>query len=623
MSGIEVAGLAVGAFPILFEAFKEFRKAAKPLKLWWRFEVEFDNFLAAVQREQIAYSQNLEILIDALDLSEHEKTTLQNVPESNVWYEPRVQSALRRRLQNRHYPWFMEQLRDTNVAVEKLLGLLPIGKAYLVDSKSIEAEMFRLKRSFSREKDDLLGIVRDRNEAIFHFLNRDSMVNHAKTQPLEQIENPRFLSLQTQARDIYVCLRQHWTCTCPEMHPCGITVSRNHINGNPLELSFIFSGEDTPILKVQFDEVQLPTIKISEPEDEDIANLRSQLTIRRHKARIISDKGTKGILSSIGLLALDSEARRSSSFQDRTLERRTSLLERGRSFLRSSRYKSIDADIHEPTPAIPEKRRISAPSFKAHDAESFPKVRFLCDDSTPSFLKPANPMGDLCSMLKTPSVNDLPGFWNAGQDKRILLTMGPYNQAEGRKDQLTSLEEFLLSTARRDHRVEQALGVLVTILSLGPLPLVPMGWDKSKIFLRSSQIKIAEPYLSHSSLKLAVNSESHPRRPDEVAKTYMFAIGVLLLELLFRETLERQPFRTQFLGPTGEPNEYTDFCTAMQWQKKVMEECGTGLADAIHRCIVCSFDSPLDLSSPSFVNSVWQGVGRPVEEFLKAWDPAV
>jgi hypothetical protein len=124
-------------------------------------------------------------------------------------------------------------------------------------------------------------------------------------------------------------------------------------------------------------------------------------------------------------------------------------------------------------------------------------------------------------------------------------------------------------------------------------------------------------------LKLAVNGESHHRRPDELARTYMFAIGVLLLELLFRETLERQPFRTQFLGPTVEPNEYTDFCTAMQWQKKVMEECGTGLADAIHRCIVCSFDSPLDLSSPSFVNSVWQGVGKPVEEFLKAWDPAV
>jgi hypothetical protein len=305
MSGIEVAGLAVGAFPILFEAFKEFRKAAKPLKLWWRFEVEFDNFLATVQREQIAYSQNLEILIDSLGLSEYEKATLQNVPESNLWYEPQVQSVLRRRLQNRHYPWFMEQLRDTNAAIEKLLGLLPIGKvglcppssarlahkgspnrnlnlqAYLVDSRSIEAEMFRLKRSFSREKDDLLDIIRDRNEAIFHFLNRDSMVNHSKTQHLKPVEDPGFLSLQTQARDIYVCLKERWTCTCPEKHPCGITVSRKHINGNALELSFVFNGEDTSILKVQFDEVPLPAIKISEPEDEDIANLRTQLTIRR------------------------------------------------------------------------------------------------------------------------------------------------------------------------------------------------------------------------------------------------------------------------------------------------------------------------------------------------------
>ncbi|CAI6047634.1 unnamed protein product, partial [Clonostachys chloroleuca] len=239
------------------------------------------------------------------------------------------------------------------------------------------------------------------------------MVNHSKTRPLKQVEDPGFLSLQTQARDIYVCLKECWTCTCPEKHPCGITVSRKHINGNALELRFVFNGEDTSILKVQSGEVQLPAIKISEPEDEDIANLRSKLTIRRQKARIISEKGTKGNLSSIGLLALDSEARRSSSSQDRTLERHTSLLERGKSFLRSSRHKSIDANIQEPTPATPEKRRISAPSFKAHDAESLPKVRFLYQDSTSTFIKPANSMGDLCSMLKTSSTNDIPGFWEA------------------------------------------------------------------------------------------------------------------------------------------------------------------------------------------------------------------
>lgn len=247
------------------------------------------------------------------------------LPESNLWYEPQVQSVLRRRLQN---------------------AALPLVYGTAKRHKRCHREASRAPRN--------------RNEAIFHFLNRDSMVNHSKTRPLKQVEDPGFLSLQTQARDIYVCLKECWTCTRPEKHPCGITVSREHINGNALELSFVFNGEDTSILKVQSDEVQLPAIKISEPEDEDIANLRSKLTIRRQKARIISEKGTKGILSSIGLLALDSEARRSSSSQDRTLESHTSLLERGKSFLRSSRHKSIDANIQEPTPATPEKRRISA-----------------------------------------------------------------------------------------------------------------------------------------------------------------------------------------------------------------------------------------------------------------------
>lgn len=230
-------------------------------------------------------------------------------------------------------------------------------------------------------------------------------------------------------------------------------------------------------------------------------------------------------------------------------------------------------------------------------------------------------MGDLCSMLKTPPDDSTPGFWKASRDKRVLLLINP---AKNDQMKVQPIEEFLKTTSRRDHRLEQVLGVLDSLLSLGSLPLIPIGWNKSKIFLHSTDSNKTESYLAHPSLKLAFNeADAAQQRPDEVAKTYMFTIGVLLLELLFRETLEVQPFRAQFLGPSGEPNEYTDFCTAMQWQKKVVEECGIGLAEAVHKCIVCSFDAPLDLSSGSFVNSVWQGVGRPVEEFLKAWKPAV
>lgn len=230
-------------------------------------------------------------------------------------------------------------------------------------------------------------------------------------------------------------------------------------------------------------------------------------------------------------------------------------------------------------------------------------------------------MEDLCSLIKTPREDPEIKFWNSGLESRVLLLLDSMESTQPQEVQLKSLEHFLQATSRRDKRLKQAVVVLQTLLCLGPLPWVPTTWKKSQVFLHAPDWDTNEPkpYLSHASLKLTVLDKPASLTPAEKAKSCMFAIGVLLLELLFRESLERQPYRAGFLGPTGQPNEFTDLCTAMQWQKRAEEECGYGLADAIRRCILCSFDAAPDLSNPMFVQSVWQGVGEPVEEFLSQW----
>ncbi len=60
-------------------------------------------------------------------------------------------------------------------------------------------------------------------------------------------------------------------------------------------------------------------------------------------------------------------------------------------------------------------------------------------------------------------------------------------------------------------------------------------------------------------------------------------------------------------------------CTAVRWQKRAEEEFGFGLAEAIRRCILCSFDAP-GLRSGAFVQAVWDAVMRPVDGFLAAWE---
>lgn len=42
MSGIKVAGLILGAFPVVISALEGYRKAFKPLKSWWKFQRTFE-----------------------------------------------------------------------------------------------------------------------------------------------------------------------------------------------------------------------------------------------------------------------------------------------------------------------------------------------------------------------------------------------------------------------------------------------------------------------------------------------------------------------------------------------------------------------------------------------------
>jgi hypothetical protein len=88
---------------------------------------------------------------------------------------------------------------------------------------------------------------------------------------------------------------------------------------------------------------------------------------------------------------------------------------------------------------------------------------------------------------------------------------------------------------------------------------------------------------------------------------------VLLLEQLFGETLEQQPFRAGLIGPGGVLNDVTDLCTALQWYKRVEAEFGCGLSDAIHRCLTGAFELPLDLRRPELVGAIWRDVARPLE----------
>jgi hypothetical protein len=132
MSGFEIAGVVLGAFPILCDAFKDLRDRYKDVQTWWQFEREFEDFVSDVWREYIAFSQMIDILVEPLvNLTDEEREMLQSNPQSVLWAAPHVQTELEQRIHAKYYKWFRTQLMDINNNINALHGLLPIGKVCL------------------------------------------------------------------------------------------------------------------------------------------------------------------------------------------------------------------------------------------------------------------------------------------------------------------------------------------------------------------------------------------------------------------------------------------------------------------------------------------------------------
>lgn len=144
MSGFEIAGLVLGAFPIVCSAAKQLKPVFENTKSWWKFETSFEIFTAAITTQEIAYRQVLRRLVEPLDITEKEYESLISDPNASLWHESHVQQGLQQRLQGDEYHWFMSNMVDLKTAVLELQKLLPLNQVSLRRSAGVwwpEAEL--------------------------------------------------------------------------------------------------------------------------------------------------------------------------------------------------------------------------------------------------------------------------------------------------------------------------------------------------------------------------------------------------------------------------------------------------------------------------------------------------
>jgi hypothetical protein len=105
MSGIEVAGLVLGAFPLAIEALDRYREIAKRCGFWYKIRLEHKKCENNLSFYRLAYKQQLRLLLLPLIQNENKLQQLLGDPLGEEWKDPTVASLLEARLDDsyEHY----------------------------------------------------------------------------------------------------------------------------------------------------------------------------------------------------------------------------------------------------------------------------------------------------------------------------------------------------------------------------------------------------------------------------------------------------------------------------------------------------------------------------------------
>lgn len=125
MSGIEIAGLVLGAFPLLIYALESYREGAEVVGDWWRIERAYTKCKQDLRYHQLLFEGNIERFLLPLVVDDDKLKQLMENPAGIAWEDPELEKKLQQRLP-KAYDTFLGVMVDINKLMEsfkKALGV--------------------------------------------------------------------------------------------------------------------------------------------------------------------------------------------------------------------------------------------------------------------------------------------------------------------------------------------------------------------------------------------------------------------------------------------------------------------------------------------------------------------
>ena len=611
ITGVETAGLVLAVFPLLVSALEHYQEGFEKLKDWWKFRTDFLAFMHVIGRQAILFDENLEELLSPIISSDAEMNTLLRDPTGPFWRRAELEEKLRDRLPKSYesYRNTIDDMKETMDVLQKKLGIQNGKLAWVDDANRIkwEYEFRRIKYVLSKKKrDKLIGDLTATNEELqklFTSSERLAPLRKRRRTPIA------FKRIREQACGLYSVLVTGWRCQCMDTTP-------------PHQANLLLEKRiDTPNWH------HTHKAKVADPSE---AQLKVLFFLRTESRRLpLSWQETETRL-------IEAEEERILPLTSTNLEAFTAALLTNA----TNMFEASSPDYLHPFSKPPKEAKF--PQLMVQPPQS------MISPTIPDLIE----IADLCEAVRNahrgtckgplgflrdtrdrrhafyPSVQ--PPIFSENAETVTLATLLSKSTANNGTNGMDPKGRISMTVSRLE-RYSIAVTLASSLLQLYDSPWIGETWSKHDIhFLVAAEgsprpILLDKPYLtrrftSHSPQSSAI-SVCEPKGRNASTKSIQ-ALGIMLLELCFGETIEDQPIRSKYLGPDGQPNDMTDFCTAQHWwQHDALGEGGPEYAEVIRRCLFCAFGpKSTNLEDDELRAAIYSEVVEPLEGAVRQFN---
>lgn len=117
MSGVEAAGLVLGAIPLVVIGLENYIKGVATIKRYFRYRLELESLLRALTTEYDIFRNTCEALLDGV-VRQQKMVMLLKHPGGDLWKDPVIERKLKDRLQGA-YSGYLDTVNNMVLVIEE------------------------------------------------------------------------------------------------------------------------------------------------------------------------------------------------------------------------------------------------------------------------------------------------------------------------------------------------------------------------------------------------------------------------------------------------------------------------------------------------------------------------